>query len=105
MNLVAIIYHVQFILVIFLGAYAHTAERTWECNTDVRSDSCDDHLVDDIAKQLVHGPVGKHLKVIFGGGRYNFFDKTEKDAEGSIMYREALSHLIHVQYFLFSWWF
>lgn len=66
----------------WLGVYAHTAERDWECNSDVKRDSCDDNTVDDIAEQLVHGPVGKHLSVIFGGGRTNFFDETEKDEQG-----------------------
>lgn len=66
----------------WLGVYAHTAERDWECNSDVKSDSCDDNTVDDIAEQLVYGPVGKHLSVIFGGGRTNFFDETEKDEQG-----------------------
>lgn len=43
--------------------------------------NCDDELVDDIAEQLVHGEVGKHLKVIFGGGRYNFINTTKIDDE------------------------
>lgn len=48
----------------------------------MKRDSCDDNTVDDIAEQLVYGPVGKHLSVIFGGGRTNFFDETEKDEQG-----------------------
>lgn len=79
--------------------YANVAERAWECNTDVEHD-CDDSLVDDIAEQLVHGPVGKHLKVIFGGGRYNFINDTETDEEGIEMFKRKLNYLIHVQYFL-----
>lgn len=38
--------------------------------------------MDDIAEQLVHGPVGKRLKVIFGGGRFNFVDSSKKDDQG-----------------------
>lgn len=72
------------------GVYAHTAERTWECDTDVKLD-CDGNAVDDIAKQLVYGPIGKHLKVILGGGRYNFFNTTEKDKEGKLQYSRKYS--------------
>lgn len=64
--------------------YAHTAERDWECNADVKASYCDDNEVDDIAEQLVHGEVGKHLKVIFGGGRYNFIDQSQKDEQGNV---------------------
>lgn len=49
----------------------------------MKRDSCDDNTVDDIAEQLVYGPVGKHLSVIFGGGRTNFFNETEKDEQGT----------------------
>lgn len=71
-------------LFVYTGLYAHTAERDWECNTDVKNSNCDDRIVDDIAEQLVHGEVGKNLKVIFGGGRYNFIDTNQKDEEGNI---------------------
>lgn len=66
-----------------LGVFAHTADRDWECNADVQKDNCDDIHVDDIAEQLVHGEVGKNLKVIFGGGRYNFIDVNTKDEQGN----------------------
>ncbi|XP_031628392.1 membrane-bound alkaline phosphatase-like [Contarinia nasturtii] len=65
------------------GVYAHTAERDWENDAEVLNAYCNDQLVDDIAEQLVHGEVGKHLKVIFGGGRRNFVDKSQKDEEGN----------------------
>lgn len=68
---------------LLLGVYAHTADRDWECNSDVKRDRCDDNLVDDIAEQLIHGPVGKHLSVVFGGGRTNFFDENETDEQGN----------------------
>lgn len=64
--------------------YAHTADRDWECNTDVKAANCDDKYVDDIAEQLIHGDVGKNLKVIFGGGRYNFIDQSQKDEQGFV---------------------
>lgn len=64
------------------GLYAHSAERDWECNADVLNSNCDDTVVDDIAKQLVHSDVGRQLKVIFGGGRGKFYDKTTKNLQG-----------------------
>lgn len=63
--------------------YAHTADRDWECNKYVLESKCDDKKVDDIAEQLVYGDVGKHLKVIFGGGRQNFINSTKKDEQGN----------------------
>lgn len=63
--------------------YAHTADRDWENNQDVLNAKCDDNEVDDIAEQLVHGSVGRHLKVIFGGGRRNFIGKQQKDEYGN----------------------
>lgn len=75
--------------------YAHTAERDWECNSDVKKSECDDNLVDDIAEQLVHGAVGKHLKVIFGGGRHNFINSTVKDPQGHFGKRSDGKNLIN----------
>lgn len=66
----------------FLGLYAHSAERNWECNEDVRETGCDDIKVDDIAEQLVHGDIARQLKVIFGGGRGNFYDVSTNNSEG-----------------------
>ena len=71
------------LLLIYLGVFAHIADRDWECNADVKAAKCDDKDVDDIAEQLVHGDVGKHLKVIFGGGRYNFIDVSTQDEQGN----------------------
>lgn len=48
----------------------------------MKSSNCDDNLIDDIAEQLVYGPTGSQLKVIFGGGRQKFIDQTEKDEQG-----------------------
>lgn len=77
-----------------LGVYAHTSERDWECNADVVDSKCNDNIVDDIAEQLVHGEVAKHLKVIFGGGRYNFINNTHKDEQGSFGKRTDGKNLI-----------
>lgn len=64
------------------GLYAHSAERDWECNADVLKSNCDDTVVDDIAKQLVHGDIGRQLKVIFGGGRGKFYDQKTNNPQG-----------------------
>lgn len=73
----------MFVCVDCLGVYAHTANRDWENNKAVLESGCDDNEVDDIAEQLVHGDVGKRMKVIFGGGRYNFIDNKLKDEHGN----------------------
>lgn len=77
-----------------LGVYAHTAERDWECNADIVDAKCNDNIIDDIAEQLVHGEVGKHLKVVFGGGRYNFFNNTQKDEQDNYGKRTDGKNLI-----------
>lgn len=64
------------------GIYAHTADRDWESNADIGADNCDEKKIDDIAKQLVYGETGSRLKVIFGGGRENFIDKSTVDENG-----------------------
>lgn len=84
----------SFTVRLWLGVYAHIAERDWECNNNIRDDNCDDNAIDDIAEQLVHGPVGKHLKVIFGGGRFNFINATEKDEQGKFGKRTDGKNLI-----------
>lgn len=61
----------------------------------MKRDSCDDNTVDDIAEQLVYGPVGKHLSVIFGGGRTNFFDETENDEQGNLKWKTTSLDLLH----------
>lgn len=76
------------------GVYAHTAFRDWENNAEVLSDRCDDTLVDDIAEQLVHGDVGKRLKVVLGCGRREFIDASIVDEEGAIGKRSDGKNLI-----------
>lgn len=57
------------------GVYAHVADREWE-NDAVLADDCGAGSgLADIAQQLIHGEVGKQLKVIFGGGKREFLDK------------------------------
>ncbi|XP_055599311.1 alkaline phosphatase-like [Uranotaenia lowii] len=77
------------------GVYAHTANRDWEDDYYVSVDGCDAVKVDDIAEQLIHGEVGKRLKVIMGGGRREFHDRSMPDAEyGSNGYRRDGKDLI-----------
>jgi alkaline phosphatase len=60
------------------GLYAGSASRYWEDDYNIRSDKCDPDLIDDITEQLVHGEVGKKLKVIFGGGSREFINDTKR---------------------------
>ncbi|XP_017862511.1 PREDICTED: membrane-bound alkaline phosphatase [Drosophila arizonae] len=64
------------------GTYAHVADRDWEHDGKVTSAGCsaDDNV--DIARQLVEWPVGRDLRVVLGGGRAYFRDKSMKDEEG-----------------------
>ncbi|XP_049875870.1 membrane-bound alkaline phosphatase-like [Pectinophora gossypiella] len=68
------------------AAYAHSAERDWESDTDV-ADACADtpaeHRQDDIAKQLVHSFPGNQFRVILGGGRREFLPNTTLDEDGT----------------------
>ncbi|XP_068155821.1 membrane-bound alkaline phosphatase [Drosophila tropicalis] len=57
------------------GVYAHTSERDWENDQDVRNRCGEsDQNVHDIGYQLANGEVGSQLKVILGGGKRNFVD-------------------------------
>ncbi|XP_001648006.2 alkaline phosphatase [Aedes aegypti] len=64
------------------GVYANTANRNWENDDNVRQSGFDPSVCPDIATQLVHGDVGRHLKVILGGGRRQFYPNTSTDSEG-----------------------
>ncbi|CAG0922888.1 unnamed protein product [Notodromas monacha] len=71
------------------AAYAHCANRDWECVGFEPWEGPETELPDhckDIATQLVNGKTGKGLKVIFGGGRHAFdgtIKPTENDPKGS----------------------
>ncbi|XP_055842601.1 alkaline phosphatase, tissue-nonspecific isozyme-like [Episyrphus balteatus] len=54
------------------GLYAHTTERNWESEKSVEESCGKDSGVESIAAQLIHGEVGKRLKVMMGGGKVNF---------------------------------
>uniref|UniRef100_A0A182QLC7 Alkaline phosphatase n=1 Tax=Anopheles farauti TaxID=69004 RepID=A0A182QLC7_9DIPT len=64
------------------GMYAHTANRNWEYNGAIEKDGFDPSVCQDIATQLIHGEVGKHMRVIMGGGRREFLPTHQTDIEG-----------------------
>lgn len=76
------------------GVYAHIANRDWENNEEIIMAQCSDTLVDDIAEQLVYSDVGSKLKVILGGGRREFLDKTVTDEENKKGKRTDKKNLI-----------
>ncbi|XP_065081889.1 membrane-bound alkaline phosphatase-like [Ochlerotatus camptorhynchus] len=63
--------------------YAHSADKDWENDAAVSTAGCNPSEVNDIAHQLIHGDVGKHFKVIFGGGRKNMIPTTDTDPSGA----------------------
>ncbi|EDW56744.1 GM15654 [Drosophila sechellia] len=64
------------------GAYAKTANRMWQCDTDVTSYGVDASTCIDMATQLVTQTPGKNFEVMFGGGMGKFLPKTIKDSHG-----------------------
>lgn len=61
------------------AAYAHSADRRWETDNELPKKGL---RCEDIATQMVKGQVGSKIDVILGGGRRNFFPKTQTDPEG-----------------------
>ncbi|XP_055709849.1 membrane-bound alkaline phosphatase-like [Phlebotomus papatasi] len=74
--------------------YAHVADRMWEDDTVVRQSGCDPNVVTDIARQLIHGPVGSRFSVIMGGGRGHLRDSSIPDEEGGFGFRNDSRDLI-----------
>lgn len=64
------------------GLYAHSANRYWENDGDILDRGCDPTVLDDIARQLIHGDLGSKLRVIMGGGRQQFRATEHVDEEG-----------------------
>ncbi|XP_070506277.1 membrane-bound alkaline phosphatase-like [Chironomus tepperi] len=80
------------------SAYANIAERSWEDNSGVIKSGCNDAKINDIAEQLIRGPVGKELKVVLGGGSRFFLSTTESEhgakgtrTDGNNLIKEWLS--------------
>lgn len=64
------------------GAYAHTSNRMWECDSDIIQSGHDPNECQDIASQLIKNTPGNKLKVILGGGAAKFIPKRQRDANG-----------------------
>ncbi|XP_026327668.1 membrane-bound alkaline phosphatase-like [Hyposmocoma kahamanoa] len=71
------------------AAYAHSADRKWEADVDLKDTQCD-----DIAKQLVRGRVGSNIDIVLGGGRNNFLPTKYKDDQGYAGRRKDGANLI-----------
>jgi alkaline phosphatase len=76
------------------GVYGHITDRDWENDNEISVSGCDPNVVDDIAEQLIHGTVGKQLKVAFGGGSMNFIDRRYQE-HGKMGNRTDGKHLIN----------
>ncbi|XP_052840967.1 LOW QUALITY PROTEIN: membrane-bound alkaline phosphatase [Drosophila gunungcola] len=64
------------------GAYAKSANRMWECDTDVTKNGADASTCIDMATQLVTQTPGKNFEVMFGGGMGKFLPNTIEDSHG-----------------------
>ena len=62
------------------AAYAHSAQRDWESDSDMPATAIAAGCT-DIARQMVEGTVGKRLDILLGGGRSYFLPKAVKDPE------------------------
>lgn len=65
------------------GVYAHTANRYWENDQEIRASHCDPAHIEDIAQQLVYNDVGRNLQVALGGGRREFRNWDVLDERGA----------------------
>lgn len=77
------------------GLYAHSANRYWENDVEIKSRNCDPNVIKDIARQMVEDDVGSRIKVIMGGGRREFRNTTVLDEENSSGYRSDGRDLIN----------
>ncbi|XP_023296744.2 membrane-bound alkaline phosphatase-like [Lucilia cuprina] len=68
------------------GAYAHTANRFWECDADILkwSDHNDPAQCTDIAQQLIIQEPGRNFDLMMGGGMGKFLPKHLKDLHGNM---------------------
>lgn len=62
--------------------YASSAEKNWESNQNILDSGCQATDTEDIATQLINGPIGSQFKVVFGGGRKNFLPTNVNDDDG-----------------------
>lgn len=78
------------------GAYAHTSNRNWECDSDVISSGQNPETCRDIAYQLVFGETGENLNVVLGGGRGKFLPKNETGPQNDSGERSDGRNLINL---------
>lgn len=57
------------------GVYAHTANRNWESNQQLLDDGGNPNYCSDIAQQLIHGSVGRKMKVSYSHYSLNCVNK------------------------------
>lgn len=76
------------------GAYAHTPNRDFECDSDVVRTGNDPSVCVDIARQLIENDPGVNFNVIMGGGRSKFLSTTMTDAQGNVGQRADGRNLI-----------
>jgi len=62
------------------ATYAHVPERNWEDDHDLPAEAVTNGCK-DIARQLIEFPYGNGLEVAMGGGRRNFWPRSEADPE------------------------
>lgn len=76
------------------GAYAKTANRMWECDTDVESYGVDSSTCIDMATQLVTQVPGKNFDIMFGGGMGKFLPSSIVDLHGNAGERSDGTNLL-----------
>jgi alkaline phosphatase len=59
-------------------AYGHSPERGWESDADLPARAVREGCI-DLARQLIEGPVGRRLQVVFGGGGAEFVARVGPD--------------------------
>lgn len=65
----------------FAGAYGKIAKRAWETDSAILGDNCDPNEIDDLTEQLIDGEIGSQFRVLLGGGRKTYRDRTVRDEE------------------------
>jgi alkaline phosphatase len=74
-------------------SYAHSPSRGWENNSNLPSKAREQGCI-DIAQQLINFNSGNGIDLILGGGRQNFFPKTDRGPEGEKGKRTDKKNLI-----------
>lgn len=78
------------------GAFSHSPNRNFECDSDISSVVKNPSQCRDIASQMVFDEPGKSLKVILGGGSIKFLPKEQLDADGNPGQRSDGLNLLNI---------